>query len=668
MRNYWIKVISGVLALVIGLAPFVETAFAEDAPDILIRTSTDMQTLVAGETTDLIIPIENLTYTAIVSMVISPTIDDVSKFPFEISSIGAISTRGSLGAKEKKTIYLPVKVLKTAENKVYTVNLNFNYKTMDGVSGTITKPIYFRVSSGQGQPKIDVRKMQIPDGYIPAGESRDVGFEIYNDSTMNLKELKVAFKDLASGSLLPASYDKTESFSSLPSKKGQPVTFDLKADGNLETKSYTHTLEISFRDEYDKSYTVEKKVYIPVRKSSDQVLDLALENVKVPVNVRAGSDFTVEFSLANHSQSALQNVTAKLEADAGFLAKSAPVQQSKKVDPGKAHPFKFKLTTKSDLEGKSYPIKVLFTYEVGTGSDQKTYYEYLNVEVGNASGKTTPKLIVSNYSYGDSSVMANQTFPLKLTFTNTNQGKPIHNIKVTLVSGENIFTPVDASNSFFISTIGAGAGITQSVSLIADYSAKPKNYPIEVKMDYEDDEGKAFSQSDTISVPVMQEIVPRLSKIEIPTVSNLNTPAQMSLTVFNIGKAEIRNIFVTVTGDNITSDQGETYLGNLGEGSDTYFDGSFTPTALGEQKGTVHIKYQDGSGKEFEITHEFTTTVEEMPPMDPGMEGAPPVENPADKWIKWIKIGAGVLLGIGVIVGGFKFMKRRKSRKQAEKI
>lgn len=668
MRNYWIKVISGLLAVIIGVAPLAGTVFAEDAPDIVIRTGTDMQTLIAGETAEIKIPIENLTHTAILSMVVAPTIDDMAKFPFEITSIGAISTRASLGAKEKKIIFLPVKVLKTAENKVYTMNLNFNYKTAEGASGTITKPIYFRVSNGLGQPKIDIRSMQIPDGYIPAGESRDVAFEVYNDSEMNVKEVKISFKDLASGALLPASYDKTVSFSSLESKKGHPITFDLKADGNLETKSYTHTLEVSFRDEYDKSYTLEKKVYIPVRKAGDQVLDLALENVKVPAIARAGSDFTVAFSLANRSQSVLKNVTAKLEADAGILAKSAPIQQAKVVDPGKSHLYTFKLASKSDIEGKSYPIKAVITYEVGSGTEQQTYYEYLDVEIGNASGKTTPKLIVSNYSYGNAAVMANKTFPLNLTFTNTNRGKPIYNVKVTLVSGENVFTPVDASNSFFISAVGAGANVTKAVNLIADYSAKPKNYPIEVKMDYEDDEGKAYSQSDTISVPVMQEIVPRLSKIEIPPMTTLQTPTQMSLTVFNIGKAEIRNIFVTVTGDNILSDQGETYLGNLGEGSDTYFDGSFTPTALGEQTGTIRITYQDGSGKEFELIHAFTTTVEDIPPMEPGMDGMPLEESPADKWIKWIKIGAGILLAAGISVWGRRYMKRRKARKQADQL
>jgi len=668
MRNCWTKVISAALAALMAVLPVGIAVFADEAPDILIRTTADMQVLTAGEATDLKIPIENLTHASLSSMVIAPVIDDLSKFPFEITSIGALSTRATLEPKERKVIYMPVKVLKTAENKVYTMNLSFNYKTSDGLSGTITKPIYFRVSNGLGQPQLEIRKVQVADGYIPAGESRDVSFELYNNSTMNLTDFKVSFKDLSTGGLYPASYEKTATLTALAPQKGFPFTFDLKADGSLETKSYVHTLEITFQDEYGKQYTQEKKVYIPVRKSSDQVLDLALENVKVPAGIKTGADFTVAFSLANRSQSTLQNVTAKLEADAGILAKSAPIQQAKQVGPGASHPFQFKLSAKSDLESKSYPVKVVITYTVGSGTAESTYYEYINLDLAGGAGKTTPKVIVSNYSYGDGPVLANQAFPLKLTFANTNQSKPIYNAKITLVSAENVFTPVDASNAFFINSIGAVGSVSRQVMLMADYAAKPKNYPVEIKIDYEDAEGKTLSQSDTVSIPVMQELIPRISKVEIPPVANLNMPTQMSLTVFNIGKAEIRNMFVTISGDNLISEQGETYLGNLGEGSDTYFDGSFTPTALGEQKGVVRITYQDGAGKEFELNHEFTVTVEEMPPMEPGMDGMPPMENPADKWLKWIKIGAGVLLAVVAGVAGFRFYKGRKSRKQADKL
>ncbi len=667
MRSCWIKAVSCLMAALIVLAPMSTLSFAGSAetPDILVGYQMGTPTMVAGTTVNLSIPITNRTSVEIESIIAS--MDDPSKYPFEIQSMSSAASAIYLGPTDSKLMVLPLKILKTAEPKTYGITLNFDYKTSDGSKGTITKTIYIKITNNLNLPKLEIRNTDIEGGYIGAGEKATVFFDVLNSGDVPLKDIKVAFKDLGTG-LLPANGDRTATISQLAEKRTQRITFELKAEDKAETKSYVQTLELSYKDEYDKSYTLEKKVYIPVRKSTDQVLDLSLANIKVPGGAKAGSDFTVSFDLANHSQFVLQNVTAKLEADPGMLSKSAPVQQAKKIEAGKSYPFSFKLFSKSDLEAKSYPVKAVISYEIGTGNEQKTYYEYLNVDITGGSGKTTPRVMVSNYSYGSGPVLANQEFPLKLSFSNTNQSKPIYNAKITLVSAENIFTPVNASNSFFISTIGAGGTLTRDISLMADYAAKPKNYPVEVKIEYEDADGKAFTQSDTISIPVMQELVPRLSKIEIPTISNINTPTQMSLTVFNIGKAEIRNIFVTITGDNITSDQGEVYLGNIGEGSDTYFDGNFTPTALGEQKGTVHIKYQDGSGKEFEITHEFTTTVEEMPPMEPGMDGMPPEENPGDKWVKWIKIGAGLLLGVGVIFFGIRFYKRRKSLKQADKL
>lgn len=665
MRNYWIRFFSYTMATILVLLPLSEVIFAEETPDILVGYNSSAAVLEAGTEVDLPIPIENRTYTTIMTMVVS--LDDPSKYPFEIESLSSAAASIHLGPKEKKVLYLPLKIMKTAETKTYPVGLTFDYNTLEGSKGTLTKTIYVKISNANEPPKLEIRKTDVENTYIAAGEKGTVAFDVLNSGDVTLKDIKASFKDLGAG-LYPSEGEQTASIRELLSKHTQRIYFELKADDKAETKSYAQTLELVFKDEYDKAYTIEKKVYIPVRKSTDQVLDLNFENIRVPGTIRAGSDFIVEFSLANHSQLSLQNVTAKLETDAGIMSKSAPVQQARKIDAGQSYPFSFKLFTKSDIEGKSYPVKAVITYEVGAGNEQKTYYEYLNVDIRNAAGKTTPKVIVSNYSYGDGPVLANQSFPLRITFTNTNQNKPVYNAKITLDSAEDVFTPVNASSSFFISSIRAGGSVTRDVYLKADYSAKPKNHPIEVKIDYEDDEGKALSLSDAISIPVMQELIPRLSKVEIPPVCNLNTPAQLSLTVFNIGKAEIRNIFMTVTGDHITSDQGETYLGNLGEGSDTYFDGSFTPTALGEQKGTIHLMYQDGSGEEFEIIHEFTTTVEEMPPLDPGMDGMPPVESPADKWIRWIKIGAGILLGAGIVFGGYRYMKRHNARKLAEKL
>lgn len=666
MRNCWTKAGSFFLILILLLSMTV-AVHADETPDIYINSYAGIQTLQAGTETDLKIPIENTSTIALDSVVVSPVIDDINKFPFEVKSLSTASMKIHMNPKESRTLYLPVKVLKTAEPKTYSMGLTFDYKTDEGMKGTITKTIYFRVANSNALPKIDIRKTDVSNGYIAAGGQGRVAFEVVNNGDVDMKDVKVSFKDLTGADLLPLGGDQTESVPVLQSKHSFMAKFDLKADDKVETKSYLHTLEITYKDEYDKSYTIEKKVYIPTRKGSDQAVDMALENVQVPGGIRAGKDFTISFNVSNRSQIQLSNLAVKLETDAGLLAKSAPVQQVRSLGAGKSQGVQFRLYSKGDLESKTYPVKAIVTYEVGNSTDQKTYYEYLTVDIDNASGKTTPKLIVSNFSYGDVPVLAGKAFPLKISFANTNQAKPIYNIKITLVPAENIFTPVGTSNSFYISQIGAGQEVNRGVSLRPDYSAKPKNYPVEVKMDYEDETGKAFSMSDTISIAVKQDLVPRISKLEVAPTATLNTPNPVTLSIFNIGKAEIRNIFVSIQGDNLKDDQGEMYLGNLGEGSDTAFDGTFTPGAVGEQKGVIVIKYQDESGEIFEMKQDFKVTVQDAPPVDPNamQEGAPP-QPEGGGWIKYLKIGGGIAVLAAAAVFGFRFWKRRKDRKQVD--
>ncbi len=147
-------------------------------------------------------------------------------------------------------------------------------------------------------------------------------------------------------------------------------------------------------------------------------------------------------------------------------------------------------------------------------------------------------------------------------------------------------------------------------------------------------------------------------------------PTNISFDIYNIGKAQLRNIFVEVVGDNVIDQQGETYLGNLSEGSDTYFDGAVLFTAEGEQKATVVIKYQDDAGNEFRETKDIIANVE--PAMNYDEEFPPGFEEGFNEYetgmgmMSWVKWGVGFVVLIALIVGLVVFMKKRKARKQVE--
>lgn len=73
-----------------------------------------------------------------------------------------------------------------------------------------------------------------------------------------LKDITVSFKDLGGG-LLPAAGDRTVTIPTLAPKNTQRVSFELRAEEKVETKSYIQTLEFQYKDSYDKAYTAEKK-------------------------------------------------------------------------------------------------------------------------------------------------------------------------------------------------------------------------------------------------------------------------------------------------------------------------------------------------------------------------------------------------------------------------
>lgn len=105
MRNCWTKVISAALAALMAVLPVGAAVFADETPDILVGYKMSVPTLSAGSSTNVNIPIENRTHVEILSMVVS--LDDPSKYPFEIQSMSSSSGAFHLGAKETRLYSLP---------------------------------------------------------------------------------------------------------------------------------------------------------------------------------------------------------------------------------------------------------------------------------------------------------------------------------------------------------------------------------------------------------------------------------------------------------------------------------------------------------------------------------------------------------------------------------
>lgn len=159
---------------------------------------------------------------------------------------------------------------------------------------------------------------------------------------------------------------------------------------------------------------------------------------------------------------------------------------------------------------------------------------------------STPVLLISNYTYGGSNVTAGQTFKLRMTFFNASKDFDIENIKITLSSAENAFTPVSSSNTFYISGIAANSSVTKEIELLADATLTPKSYGIAVSYDYEsvyDQKHNKNTCDETITIPVTQLDRFELGDLDYAPDGYVGMESYLSLNYTNKGKGTVYKPF-----------------------------------------------------------------------------------------------------------------------------
>lgn len=297
--------------------------------------------------------------------------------------------------------------------------------------------------------------------------------------------------------------------------------------------------------------------------------------------------------------------------------------------------------------------------------------------------KNKPKLIIDRYSFEPSIPIAGEEFSMNLSFYNTNADKSVRNIKIYLTSDEtavaanpaapaagggSVFTPVNSSNTFYISYIEPGGTVQKSISLTTVPTTAAKNYTVVANFEYEDKDGNEYTAKELIGVPIAQKTRLQTGEIAVPQEAFVGSPIDTTIEFYNTGKDTLYNLIVKLEGD-FQSEHKQQYVGNFQSGSSDSFNVSFTTMKPGENTGKILFTYEDSTGKEQTMEKPFVVRVSDQKPMDEtvplGPDGLPigmepentsPLSNP-------VLIG-GVLLAAAV-AGGL-IIRNRKKKKQQE--
>ncbi|MDR2903205.1 MAG: hypothetical protein LBU77_01670, partial [Clostridiales bacterium] len=383
------------------------------------------------------------------------------------------------------------------------------------------------------------------------------------------------------------------------------------------------------------------------------------------------------------------------------------VQQILTLDPGESKDVSFSFAPNAVSKTQNYSIEFKIDYEngvenetdTGTVKETDSFVQYASVDIVNTKAdeeadedddkktKSLPKIIVSKYKADPAIVQAGQEFSLDLTFQNTHSTKSVHNIKALLTvplnqDGEktvNVFSPIDASNTFFVDSIAPKGTSDQYIRLSTVPDAVAKNYVLVIQFDYEDADGNQITQTEEVGVNVRQTAQLELGEIPMPTNGIVEQPMEVGFSVQNTGQMTLNNLKVKITGENFRTSDAEVIFGNFKSGQFDDYYGTFVPTAAGEQKVQVVVSYDEETGEHVEKTEEFTILVEEMQAMeDPrgdmmmnpdGVEIGPdgmPIEGESggiigflqNNWI-WI-VAAGAVVVIAAVAAGIVIVRKRR--------
>lgn len=306
---------------------------------------------------------------------------------------------------------------------------------------------------------------------------------------------------------------------------------------------------------------------------------------------------------------------------------------------------------------------------------------------GNGEGvnvKNKPKLIISNYTLKPAMPKAGDEFVLDVTFYNTNQEKSVRNIKISLNGAEqgqdakgapqqgSVFTPVDSSNTFYISRINAGSWDAKTIKLRTVPNAVAQNYTMNVTFEYEDWEGNEYTATEIIGIPVVQQSKILLGEVRMDEAFQ-SMPMGIHLDFFNTGKDTLTNLMLTLEGSGFANEESTSYfVGNFAPGASDSYSVSVIPMEEGMLEGKIILTYEDSTGASHKEEVPFSKEVmagmeEDMSmidpetglPIDPGQE-APQGGGGMTIWA--IVIGALVLLAaIALLV-----RRRRRRKKEME--
>lgn len=683
------KIVCLIMLFAVALSQLSLPVNAEGKPTLEI-TNIEIPKGGAGRTIDIPITIKNNSNFFSKDIKITPDLS-ADDNPFLIEQLNLTKVIKKLSADKSESIKYTFKIDKNAKAKLYPLKLKFEFKNAYDTSYTEVKTIYVNVVDVHIPTKLVVNDVITTPKMAIAGENVDVAVKIKNTGTLAANNVTISMKENENFSIVDSVTDKN--VYSIQGISTKIVNYTLRPKKELKSGTYKIDLELKYIDNKNEEVKREQGIYVQVSKGTEEEESdskLKIDNIVSPTGeVNYQNKFNIKFNLTNEGIGTAKNVRVSMVSED---ANVFPISQSKFIlgdmAGKKKTPLSFTFSSTNEVKTKNYPIKVVVEYDMK--KDDKVTTQSIEQFVGvlikekpdDTDKKTSvPKVIISNY-YTDPAkiVRAGENYTLHMVFQNTNKTKAVKNMKVTLRprgseknqttgSSDNVFTPQESSNIFYVDELGPNKTTEQTMVMYTLPDAMAKTYPIEIEFDYEYEQAgevKSNQMTNEIGIHVVQPAKLEIGQIQPPMEVYVGEPAELGVEFYNTGKVNLANLMVKTEGDFDVRD-GNYFVGTFQMGNTESYYPYLVAKEVGEKKGKVIFTYEDATGKEQVVEQEFAINVMEKVEEDSmnegmmkDMENMPkPEEEKGSNLLLYIGIGAGCLILLIVIIVIVKKRKRK---------
>lgn len=295
-----------------------------EAPHIIISNDRWMPEFKAGEKGSLSIPLENTSSTPAKNVEVSLGVGDLDKFPFQSDKMSF--TRYITYLSDRSLVSFNVTVPMNAKPGTYGIPVSISYSSDYAGGGSASATVYVKIINEYKQPALKLMDVAFEGEKLASGQSHFINLKMKNESDLNLKDIQLSLSGFSPNGINMDKWPDVQNIRTMKARELNLVVYKIRIDPEMKSGTYPLDLAMKYKDEYDREYTGESKVYLPIAGKDDQNDTLSpriiIENYDFGgSHVEAGKIFTMTLLLRNTSETLdVKNIKVSLNSDGQVFA------------------------------------------------------------------------------------------------------------------------------------------------------------------------------------------------------------------------------------------------------------------------------------------------------------------------------------------------------------